>query len=199
MFCGHCFNRICKPSLKLSLKKIGLQGCCVTIDLWPLIVYSVLVVGLVSGLLVVSALLGQKRQDHATHDVYESGVLPVGSANIKIAVPFYLTAILFIIFDLEAAFLFAYAISIREAGWFGYIEVCIFISILLAGLLYLWKAGALEWRTLRQQNDLANLQGEGGVVNVVNGLKKIQLDTSHQDQDQDNHTHDNIHHTGAAH
>ena len=197
MFCGHCFNRICKPSLKLSLKKIGLQGCCVTIDLWPLIVYSVLVVGLVSGLLVVSALLGQKRQDHATHDVYESGVLPVGSANIKIAVPFYLTAILFIIFDLEAAFLFAYAISIREAGWFGYIEVCIFISILLAGLLYLWKAGALEWRTLRQQNDLANLQGEGGVVNVVNGLKKIQLDTSHQDQD--NHTHDNIHHTGAAH
>ena len=199
MFCGHCFNRICKPSLKLSLKKIGLQDCGVTIDLWPLIVYSVLVVGLVSGLLVVSALLGQKRQDHATHDVYESGVLPVGSANIKIAVPFYLTAILFIIFDLEAAFLFAYAISIREAGWFGYIEVCIFISILLAGLLYLWKAGALEWRTLRQQNDLANLQGEGGVVNVVNGLKKIQLDTSHQDQDQDNHTHDNIHHTGAAH
>jgi len=170
----------------------------VTIDLWPLIVYSVLVVGLVSGLLVVSALLGQKRQDHATHDVYESGVLPVGSANIKIAVPFYLTAILFIIFDLEAAFLFAYAISIREAGWFGYIEVCIFISILLAGLLYLWKAGALEWRTLRQQNDLANLQGEGGVINVVNGLKKILPDTTN-DHNSHNDTHDNIHHTGAAH
>ena len=198
MFCGYCFNRICKPSFKRSLKKFRLQDCGVTIDLWPLIVYSVLVVGLVSGLLVVSALLGQKRQDHATHDVYESGVLPVGSANIKIAVPFYLTAILFIIFDLEAAFLFAYAISIREAGWFGYIEVCIFISILLAGLLYLWKAGALEWRTLRQQNDLANLQGEGGVVNVVNGLKKILPDTSN-DHNSHNDTHDNIHHTGAAH
>lgn len=136
------------------------------IDLFPLIFYGVIVVGLIAGFLVLSTFLGQKRSDHATQDVYESGVLPTGSPNIKISVPFYLTAILFIIFDLEAVFLFAWAISIREAGWVGFIEVFIFIAILLAGLLYLWRSNALEWRTTRQQSDLHALKGEGGVVNI---------------------------------
>ncbi len=138
------------------------------IDLFPLIVYSIISVGLIAGFIVLSSLLGQKRNDHATHDVYESGVLPVGSPNIKISVPFYLTAILFIIFDLEAVFLFAWAISIREAGWVGFIEVFIFISILVAGLVYLYRSGALEWRTSRQIRDLDALIGEGGVVNIGN-------------------------------
>lgn len=138
------------------------------IDLFPLVVYGVIAVALIIGFVVVSALLGQKRSDHATNDVYESGVLPTGSPNIKISVPFYLTAILFIIFDLEAVFLFAWAISIREAGWVGFIEVFIFISILVAGLIYLWKSGALEWRTQRQVEDLNALIGEGGVVNIKN-------------------------------
>ncbi|HTR01073.1 MAG TPA: NADH-quinone oxidoreductase subunit A [Candidatus Acidoferrum sp.] len=158
------------------------------IDLWPLLIYSVIVIVLICALLVASSLLGQRRKDHATHDVYESGIVSTGSANLKIAVPFYLTAILFIIFDLEAAFLFAWAISIREAGWVGYIEVVIFIGILIAGLLYLWKAGALEWRTLRQQRDLANLKGEGGVVNV--GRKAASNDTHHGQHDD---------HHGASH
>ena len=136
------------------------------IDIFPLIVFGVIVVTLIVGFLVLSAFLGQKRNDHATHDVYESGVLPVGSPNIKISVPFYLTAILFIIFDLEAVFLFAWAISIREAGWVGFIEVFIFITILIAGLIYLWRSGALEWRTPRQIQDLDFLKGEGGVVNI---------------------------------
>jgi len=163
----------------------------VNIDLWPIVFYSVIVVVLIVFLLVASAFLGQKRQDHATHDVYESGVLPVGSSQIKVAVPFYLTAILFIIFDLEAAFLFAWAISIRESGWLGYIEVCIFIFILLAGLLYLWRSGALEWRTLRQQHDRAALKGEGGVVNTGPFLKKTKAaaDQGHHDD----------HHAGGHH
>lgn len=136
-----------------------------TIDLLPLVVYAVIVVVLIVGFLVVSTLIGQKRKDHATHDVYESGVLPVGSAQFKISIQFYLTAILFIIFDLEAVFLFAWAISIRESGWVGYIEVFIFISILLTGLLYLWRAGALEWRTERQQQQHRDMKGDGGVIN----------------------------------
>ena len=136
------------------------------IDLFPLILYGGIVIVAIIGLLVASTLLGQKRSDHATQDVYESGVLPVGSPNIKISVPFYLTAILFIIFDLEAVFLFAWAISIREAGWVGFIEVFIFISILVAGLIYLWRSGALEWRTARQMHERQNLKGEGGVVNI---------------------------------
>lgn len=142
------------------------------IDLFPLVLYGGIVIAAILGLLIASQLLGQKRNDHATHDVYESGVLPVGSPNIKISVPFYLTAILFIIFDLEAVFLFAWAISIREAGWVGFVEVFIFIGILVAGLVYLWRSGALEWRTPRQMDDRANLQGEGGVVNIKHGKQK---------------------------
>lgn len=168
------------------------------IDLWPLLLYTVLVIVIISSLLVASSVLGQKRKDHATHDVYESGVVSTGSAQLKIAVPFYLTAILFIIFDLEAAFLFSWAISIRESGWLGYAEVFVFITILLAGLLYLWKAGALEWRTLRQQRDLANLKGEGGVVNV--GAKVAAAKDAHDHHD-DHHGHDDhaAHGHGGAH
>jgi NADH-quinone oxidoreductase subunit A len=169
----------------------------VNIDLWPLLVYSVIVIALIVGLLVASTFLGQKRHDHATHDVYESGVVPTGSANFKINVPFYRTAILFIIFDLEAAFLFAWAISIRESGWLGFVEVFIFIFILLAGLLYLWRSGALEWRTNRQVRDLADLKGEGGVVNL--GHKPAaQQDAHHADAD-DGHGAHGAGHTGAAH
>jgi NADH-quinone oxidoreductase subunit A len=182
-----------------------------SIDLWPLLVYSVIVVVAICGLLVASSLLGQKRKDHATHDVYESGVLGVGSAQFKISIPFYLTAILFIIFDLEAAFLFAWAISIREAGWLGFVEVFIFISILIAGLIYLWRSGALEWRTKRQLHDKAALIGDGGVVNVGEKAEKAEKarkaeaakqghDHSHGNAD---HSHDDSHgnhsHSSGAH
>jgi NADH:ubiquinone oxidoreductase subunit 3 (chain A) len=178
----------------------------VNIDLWPLLVYTIIVVVLIVGLLGASALLGQKRRDHATHDVYESGVVPTGSPQIRIAVPFYLTAILFIIFDLEAAFLLAWAISIREAGWLGYIEVFVFIFILIAGLLYLWRSGALEWRTQRQRQDRAQLIGEGGVVNVGPRAERLKAQAAshhgHADHD-DHHGHDDhgatSTHTGAAH
>jgi len=136
------------------------------VDLFPLVLYSVIVIVLIVALTAVSHLLGQKRKDHATDEVYESGMLSVGSAQLKISVPFYLTAILFIIFDLEAVFLFAWAISIRETGWLGYAEVFIFIAILIAGLVYLWRAGALEWRSQRQRDDRLHTIGKSGVVNI---------------------------------
>jgi NADH-quinone oxidoreductase subunit A len=167
-----------------------------TIDLWPLLLYSAIVVVLICGLLVLSALLGEKTRGHATRDVYESGVEGVGSAQFRMSVPFYLTAILFIIFDLEAAFLFTWAISIREAGWLGFVEVFIFIFILLAGLLYLWRSGALEWRTKRQQHDLSALVGEGGVVNVGTKAKQAAADTHGHDHD---HGHDDHSHSSGAH
>ncbi len=136
------------------------------VDLFPLVLYSGIVIVLIIALIGVSHLLGQKRKDHATEEVYESGMLSVGSTQLKISVPFYLTAILFIIFDLEVVFLFAWAISIRETGWLGYAEVFIFIAILISGLIYLWRSGALEWRTQRQRDDLLHIIGPGGVVNI---------------------------------
>lgn len=170
------------------------------IDLWPLFAYSLIVVLLIVGLLVASAFLGQKRKDHATHDVYESGQLSVGSANLKLNVPFYRTAILFIIFDLEAVFLIAWAISIRESGWLGFVEVFVFIFILIAGLFYLWRCGALEWRTARQRRDLSRLKGEGGVVNTGPAVERAaRKQAQGHGHDAHDHGHQDHVHTGAAH
>jgi NADH-quinone oxidoreductase subunit A len=76
-----------------------------------------------------------------------------------------LPAILFIIFDLEVVFLFAWAVAIREAGWAGFIEISVFILVLLVALFYLYRIGALDWRTQVQRRELRAMVGPGGVVN----------------------------------
>ena len=124
---------------------------------WPIIVYFVAVMGLVVLMLGLSSLLGQKRKARATGQPFESGIVSVGSARFKTPIPFYLLAIFFVIFDLEAVYLFAWAIAVKEAGWAGFIEAAIFIGVLFAALIYLWKLGALDWRTTRQREQRRNL------------------------------------------
>lgn len=120
--------------------------------LWPLVVYFGAVMVIIIAMMLMSSLLGgSKKRMRATNEPYECGVVPQGTARIRIPVPFFLLAIFFVIFDLEAVFLFAYAIALRDVGWAGYIEVVIFISILFAALVYLWRVGALDWRTKRQK------------------------------------------------
>ncbi len=114
-------------------------------NLWPLVVYSVLVVLVVAGMLAVSYVLGQRHQDRATGSPYESGILSEGSAHVRLSAKFYLIAMFFVVFDLEAVFLFAWAVAGRELGWRGYWEVLIFIGVLMAALVYLWRLGALDW------------------------------------------------------
>jgi NADH-quinone oxidoreductase subunit A len=115
-------------------------------DLWPLAVYAVIVGMLVVSMLALSYVLGQRHQDRATGSPYESGILSEGSARVRFPVQFYLVAMFFVIFDLEAVFIFAWAIAVRETGWPGYAEVLLFIMVLLATLAYLWRVGALDWR-----------------------------------------------------
>jgi NADH-quinone oxidoreductase subunit A len=115
-------------------------------DLWPLTVYAVIVGMLVVAMLGLSYVLGQRHQDRATGSPYESGVLSEGSARVRFPVKFYLVAMFFVIFDLEAVFIFAWAIAVRETGWTGYAEVLLFIMVLLATLAYLWRVGGLDWR-----------------------------------------------------
>jgi NADH-quinone oxidoreductase subunit A len=115
-------------------------------DLWPLAVYAVIVGMLVVAMLGLSYVLGQRHQDRATGSPYESGILSEGSARVRFPAKFYLVAMFFVIFDLEAVFIFAWAIAVREAGWTGYAEVLLFIMVLLATLAYLWRVGALDWR-----------------------------------------------------
>src|SRR6202048_2302325 len=115
-------------------------------DLWPLAVYLTIVGMLVVAMLGLSYVLGQRHQDRATGSPYESGILSEGSARVRFPVKFYLVAMFFVIFDLEAVFLFAWAVAVRETGWAGYAEVLLFITVLLATLAYLWRVGALDWR-----------------------------------------------------
>ena len=114
--------------------------------LWPLAVYSVIVGMLVVAMLGLSYVLGQRHQDRATGSPYESGILSEGSARVRFPAKFYLVAMFFVIFDLEAVFIFAWAVAVRETGWAGYAEVLLFITVLLATLAYLWRVGALDWR-----------------------------------------------------
>ncbi len=123
-----------------------------TLTLWPLVVYFVLVIVLATGMLGISYVLGERHKERATGEPYESGILSTGSARIRLSAKFYMVAMFFVIFDLEAVFIFAWAIAWRELGWVGYIEVVVFIVILLAALIYLWRRGALDWGTSRRKS-----------------------------------------------
>jgi NADH-quinone oxidoreductase subunit A len=96
-------------------------------------------------MLVVSYIAGGRDWGRAKNDPFESGVVSTGGAHIRFSAKFYLVAMFFVIFDVEALFLYAWAVSVREVGWLGFIEVTIFIVVLLVGLVYLWRLGALDW------------------------------------------------------
>ncbi len=134
-------------------------------ELTPFLIYFAAVLVVVVTMLGLSYILGQRVSRPSKDLPYESGIVSVGSAHFRISVHFYLPAILFIIFDLEVVFLFAWAVAVRESGWPGFIEICVFILILLAALFYLWRIGALDWRTQTQRRELKTLAGPGGVVN----------------------------------
>jgi NADH-quinone oxidoreductase subunit A len=122
-----------------------------TSALWPLAVYFVSIVVIVAAMLAASYLLGQRHRERATGEPYESGIVSTGSARVRFDIKFYLIAMFFLIFDLEAVFIFAWAVAVRETGWAGYAEVLIFIGVLAAALAYLWRLGALEWGTGKKQ------------------------------------------------
>ena len=113
--------------------------------LWPLVVHAAFAALVVGGMLLASHLLGSRHRERATGEPYESGVPPTGTARARLSVHFYLVALLFVIFDLEVAFLFAYALAAKELGAFGYAAFLVFAFILTVGLVYEWRQGALDW------------------------------------------------------
>lgn len=113
--------------------------------LWPLLVYFAAVIVVTAGMIALSSLLGQRHSDAETGKPYESGILATGSARMRVSVTFYLVAMFFVIFDLESVFIFAWAVSVRQVGWAGYVEVLAFAGVLVAALAYLWRLGALDW------------------------------------------------------
>jgi len=106
-----------------------------------------ILIGIVGGVVFVNAnrWLGPKRPSEEKQSTYESGMEPVKTARERFSVKFYLVAMLFIIFDIEIVFMYPWAVMFRELGWFGFIDMMVFIAILLVGLLYIVRKGALRW------------------------------------------------------
>jgi NADH-quinone oxidoreductase subunit A len=106
-----------------------------------------MVLALAFGLVLVNInkWIGPKRPSDEKMSTYESGMEPVKSARERFSVKFYLVAMLFIIFDIEIVFMYPWAVKFRELGVFGFVEMLVFIGILLVGYLYIWKKGALRW------------------------------------------------------
>jgi NADH-quinone oxidoreductase subunit A len=120
------------------------------VTLWAFGVYFLLVLALVVAMLLVSYVLGQRHEEPATGSPYESGIVSTGSAHVRLSAKFYLVAMFFVIFDLEAVFIFAWAVAGRALGWTGYAEVLIFSGVLIAALIYLWRLGALDWGSIQR-------------------------------------------------
>ena len=114
-------------------------------DYLPIIIFLVLALGLSCAFVIVNFILSPKKPDVEKVSAYECGFNAFDDARMKFDVRFYLVAILFIIFDLEVAFLFPWAISFGEIGFFGYLSMMIFLFVLTVGFVYEWKKGALEW------------------------------------------------------
>ena len=118
-----------------------------TQNLWPFLLYTVSVVALLAIALLLGWFAGSRtRQRRATGTPYESGIVPVGSAEqTRMSIEFYLIAMFFVIFDLETIFIFGWAVAFYELGWRGYFGCAVFIFILLVALVYEWRTGALDW------------------------------------------------------
>jgi len=134
-----------------------MTGQTVTIVLWPLGVYFIAVTIIVISMIALSYVLGERHREQQTNEPYESGIVSTGTARVRFDIKFYLIAMFFVIFDLEAVFIFAWAVSIRETGWSGYTEMLIFIGILTAALVYIWKLGALEWGAFIKTSSTSNM------------------------------------------
>lgn len=125
------------------------------IEYWPFGVYVGAVVVVIAGKLFLSHFLGERHRDRVTGEAYESGVLPTGSGRLRFSIKFFLIAILFVIFDLEVVFIFAWAVAIHELGWPGFWGLMVFMGILTVGLIYEWRMGSLDWIPRRNPTRLS--------------------------------------------
>jgi len=116
-----------------------------TVVFWPFIVFAVISVLLVGSMILLSHFLGERHKEKTTDEPYESGIIPTGNARLRFSSHFYLIAMFFVIFDLEAAFIMAWAVSFRELGIAGYIGMLVFIGILMVVLVYELRIGALDF------------------------------------------------------
>src|SRR3954471_17489168 len=138
---------------------------------FPVLVQVILAAAVAAGLVGGGLLLGKRVRNPAKDTPYESGMIPVGSARERFSVKFYLVAMIFILFDIEAIFLYPWAVVYRELNrdmkFFGFIEMFLFIVLVLAGFFYIWKKGVLNWAQeameafRADERDIPKLSGRG--------------------------------------
>ena len=115
------------------------------IDSLPIFIFFAVAVGFALFTIAASAFLGKRKITPQKMTPYECGMDPVGQARNPFSVKFYIVAMLFIIFDIEAVFIYPWAVIFRDLKIFGLVEMAVFVAILLVGFIYVWKKGALEW------------------------------------------------------
>ncbi|MEC7118891.1 MAG: NADH-quinone oxidoreductase subunit A [Pseudomonadota bacterium] len=152
---------------------------------WALIAFVIGVTFLCVFMLTVPQLLGGRTKGRAKHEPFESGVVSAGGARMRLSVKFYLVAIFFVIFDLEALFLYTWSVAVREVGWQGFIAATIFIVILIVGLIYELRTGALNWsphdlaKANAQRRKKLQVAGAGldlAEITRFNGIDELERD-----------------------
>jgi NADH-quinone oxidoreductase subunit A len=124
----------------------------------PVLLQALIAMALAAGLLTVSYLLGKRVKNKIKDTPYESGITPTGDARQRFSVKFYLVGMLFILFDIEAIFLYPWVVVYRDLKMFGFVEMLIFVILILSGFFYIWKKGALDWA----ESDRAKTIASGG-------------------------------------
>ena len=111
----------------------------------PILIFVLIVLALLGAVVTLSFVLGPTKPSRRKLAPYESGIIPDTPAHRRLSVRFYLTAMLFIIFDVEAVFFYPWAVLMRQLGWYGLIEMGVFMGILLVALAHIWRKGGLDW------------------------------------------------------
>lgn len=128
---------------------------------WSATIYVLATFAICAIMLIGSALLGSKSTARARNEPFESGVVSASPEKLRLSAKFYLVAMFFVIFDVEALYLYAWAVSAREAGWAGWVEAAVFITILTSSLVYLAKIGALDWTPHQKKRRAAQHKLQG--------------------------------------
>jgi NADH-quinone oxidoreductase subunit A len=112
---------------------------------WPVLLQALIALAVAAGMIGISYILGKKIRNRVKDSPYECGITPTGTARERFSVKFYLVGMLFILFDIEAIFLYPWAVVYRELRLFAFFEMLLFVVLVLAGFFYIWKKGALDW------------------------------------------------------
>ncbi|MCC7496743.1 MAG: NADH-quinone oxidoreductase subunit A [Bryobacterales bacterium] len=136
---------------------------------FPVVVQIIIAIAVAAGMVGGSFLLGKKVRNRVKDTPYESGMQPVGSARERFSVKFYLVAMIFILFDIEAMFLYPWAVVYRELKLFAFVEMLVFVVLILSGFFYIWKKGALDWAPESdKKTEPKPLPAEASIATILN-------------------------------